>query len=85
MMPCEHDGPPPVDVTRDVFDLAAVVLSAGGAPEEYQRILDQLLRTPRESLQGLAAVLLSVARPDALADVRHMGVMHQLRDVEAVR
>jgi hypothetical protein len=82
--PCQHCGPPSVDVVRDVFDLAAVVLSAGPV-EEYHRTLDQLLRTPRESLQALAAVLLSVARPDALADVRHMGVMHQLRDVEAVR
>lgn len=83
---CTSCGRPvlPVDVTRDVLELAAVVLAAGPR-DEYGHHLALLMRTPSDSLQALAAVLLSVARPEALANVRLMALLHQLRDVEAVR
>lgn len=66
-----------VDVVRDVLDLAAVVLGAGPRVE-YVRQVELLLRTPRESVQGLATVLLSLSRDGALGDVRHMAQMHAL-------
>lgn len=85
MAACERCGcPPPVDVVRDVLDLAATVL-AGGPQAEYAERLGALLRTPRESLQVLATVLLAVSREGALPDVRHMALMHHLRRLEAVR
>lgn len=75
---------PRVDVVRDVLDLAAVVLGAGSA-EEYRRTVDQLVRTPRESLQALATVLLSLSREGALADVRTMGLLHALHELDEGR
>lgn len=79
---CSSCGPtlPQVDAVRDVLDLAAVVLSAGPS-DEYHRTVEQLMRTPRESLVTLSTLLLSLSREGALVDVRHMGALHALRDV----
>lgn len=74
----------PVDVTGHALELAAVVL-AGGSQEDYAVHLDALLRAPRPSLQVLAHLLSTLARGDALDDVRHLALMHGLRDVEAAQ
>jgi hypothetical protein len=75
---------PPVDVTRDALDLLAIVLG-GGAPAEYDAAVQALSRTPHLSVEVLARLLTALASDRALSDVRGMAVLHQLRDVEAVR
>lgn len=75
---------PPVDVVRDVLDLAAVVL-AGGSSEEYRHRLALVLRTPAASVAALVTVLQTVARPGALEDVRLMGLLRALRELEGGR
>jgi hypothetical protein len=81
MMPCQHCGPPSVDVTRDVLDLAAAVLS-GASLGQHRAVMARLLQTPETSIAGMATLLLAVSRPAALEHVRWMAALHQLQVIE---
>lgn len=69
------------DVVREALDLAAVVL-AEGPSAQYDAHVEQLARSPHESVEVLAHLVSVLARDGALEDLRYMGLMHELRAIK---